>query len=140
MAKTITPIPTGARSIGSGSMSAADRLDDEEDRRRGDEDRLAKPRQRLRLAVAEAVLAVRRLERVAHGKQVDERGENVHHRIGERREQAHGIGHEPGTELGGDHQRCGSDREGGRTAHQPPRAFRLDLGSGRDFGFHAGSL
>ena len=108
---------------------AADRLDDEEDRRRCDEDRLAEPCQRLRLAMAEAVFAVRRLERLAHGEEVDERGEHVHHRVGERREQAHGIRGKPGAELGGDHQGGGGNREIGRPTHQPARTLGLDLGS-----------
>ena len=117
---------------------AADRLDDEEDRRRADEERLAEARQRLRLAVPEAMLAVRRLERLAHGKQVDERGEHVHHRIGQRRKDADGIRGKPGTELADDHQRGGGDRKIGRAAHQEPRTFRINLGAARDFGFHAG--
>ncbi|MNG08791.1 hypothetical protein D3C84_921740 [compost metagenome] len=75
-----------------------------------DEGRLDEARQRLRLAVAEAVLVIRRGQGIADGEQVDEGGADVHQGVGQRGEQTGRVRHQPGDQFAGDQQAGDGDR------------------------------
>jgi len=71
-----------------GRDQSVGRLDQQKHRRTGYERRLAERRQRFRLAVAEAVLAIGRCQRMTDGQQVDHRCRRIEQRVEQRRQQA----------------------------------------------------
>ena len=100
--------------------------------RGGDEAGLHQPRQRLGLAMAEAVIGVGRDQRLADGEEGDQRAHEVERGVDQRRQHAHRVGHPPSRRLGHDqHHRHRHRGEGG----QPHQASRLDRHVGlRDTG------
>ncbi len=80
------------------------------------------------LAVAEAVLGVRRRDGVADRVEGDQRGQQVEAGIGQRRQQGHRAAGPPGEALGGDQHHSDRHRQGGHPAGQDGG---LGLGKGR---------
>jgi hypothetical protein len=99
MANNNTPMPTRASFNRLRMQQPVHRVQDQEYRRTGDERRLHQSRQRLGLAVAEAVLAVGRLQGVMHRQQVDDGCRHVHHRIHQRSQYADRSGQQAAASL-----------------------------------------
>ena len=70
--------------------------------RSGDEAGLHQARQRLGLAMAEAVVGVGRDQRLADGEERHQRAHEVERGVDQRRQHAHRIGDPPRRQLGGD--------------------------------------
>ena len=118
------------------------RFQQQETGRARDKRRLAQARQRLRLAVAKAVLPVRGRQGVAHGQQVDQGGQRIQGGIDQGRQQAEGVGHTPGDELGQDEHQRHRYRGIGRLPHQAGRLRRhrgrcvgIGFSHGRGYGW-----
>ncbi len=95
-------------------------FDHQEYGRAADKGALAHRRERLGLAMAEAMLLVRRSQGRAHREQVEQRGGGIQQGIDQRREQADGIRHHIGEHLQADESQRHGDRGIGGQAHQPP--------------------
>ena len=133
----MTAMPAGGFSTGTGEISRRTRLGEQQHRAAGDEGRLAEHRQRLGLAVAEAMLAVGRAHRMAHRDQVDQRRGGIEQRVDKARQQRDRAGFEPGGEFDRDQQRRDRDRGVGR---QPPQPVGTPARGSREEPFPSPSL
>ena len=106
----------------------------QQERRAADEGALHKPGQRLRLAVAETMLAVGRRQRVAHGEQIDEGHDDVERRIHQRGHHGDGTRQQIGDGLDHHQHPAGDHGRQGRTPHQPFVFGNVDLGCGYGHG------
>ena len=124
-------MPIDSSRTARGSNRRPDRLDQQQHARAADEGGLAEAGQRLRLAVAEAVFAVGRLDGVAHREQRHDGGRGVEEGIDQGREDSDGVRHQPGGQLGGDQQRCDDDGGDRRLFLQAGLGGRVGERSGR---------
>ena len=116
---------------GAGIEQAPDRLDQQQHARAADEGGLAEAGQRLRLAVAEAVFAVGRLDGVAHREQRHDGGRGVEEGIDQGGEDGDRVRHQPGGQLGGDQHRRDDDGGDRRLFLQADLDGRVGERSGR---------
>jgi hypothetical protein len=95
-------------------QQAVDGLESEKHGGSGDKGRLSQRSQRLGLAVSEAVIGIGRLQRPAHGEQIDEGSPRIHDRVHQRGQYADRTGSEPGRQLGHNQQGRCHDGSGSR--------------------------
>ena len=69
--------------------------------------------------MAESMFRISGLQGMAHGEQIDQRGQRIHCRIGQRRQQADGIGNQPGGTLAGDQQQRAATCSRRCAPHEP---------------------
>ena len=84
-----------------------------------DERGLRQPRNILNRAMAEAVVVIRRFQRVADGEEVHQRAEHVEQRIGEGGQHGDGFRRPPGVGFCAKQHKCKARRGNGGNAHQP---------------------
>ena len=108
-----------------GLGDTARRLDHQEQGRRGNEGALGQARQRLGLAVAEAVLGIGGGQCLANGEQVQAGGEKIECRIGKAGQHRHRMGGEIGHRLDRHQQDSDRNRGDGGAPHQKAGAQHM---------------
>ena len=98
---------------------AIDDLHRQHHRRAEDEGDLHQAGQRLRLAMAEAMLGIRRHQGLADGDEIDDRGRGIERGIEQARQHADRAGLQEGAELERDQEQRRADRREAGEPHQP---------------------
>jgi len=94
-------------------------LDHQKQRRSGDEGALRQPRQRLGLAMTEAMLLVGRGKRFVNGEHIEGGGKKIERGVGKAGQHRHGMGEEIGEGLDRHQKQRNADGRQRRPAHEP---------------------